>query len=100
MAEAEPPAKPRTGKKSPLAAMGGVLLSRLKVLLPLAIATILMLVGFFLLWQSSLVYSESGSVAAALRKGARAANRRELSTRRTTRPDSSTSSAPPAGPRR
>jgi phosphomannomutase / phosphoglucomutase len=65
MAEAELPAKPRTGKKSPLAAIGAVLLSRLRVLLPLAIATILMLVGFFLLWQSSLVYSESGSIAAA-----------------------------------
>ena len=65
MAEAELPAKPRTGTKSPLAAMGGVLLSRLKVLLPLVVATILMLVGFFLLWQCSLVYSESGTVAAA-----------------------------------
>ncbi|SFN63848.1 phosphomannomutase/phosphoglucomutase [Dokdonella immobilis] len=65
MAEAELPAKPRAGKKSPLATIGAVLLPRLKVLLPLVIATILMLVGFFLLWQCSLVYSESGSVAAA-----------------------------------
>ena len=65
MAEAELPAKPRTGKKSPLAAMGGVLLSRVKKFLPLVIATILMLAGFFLLWQCSLVYSESGSIAAA-----------------------------------
>ena len=65
MAEAELPAKPRTGTKSPLAAMGGVLLSRVKKFLPLVIATILMLAGFFLLWQCSLVYSESGTVAAA-----------------------------------
>ena len=65
MAEAELPAKPRTGKKSPLAAMGGVLLSRVKKFLPLVIATILMLAGFFLLWQCSLVYSESGSITAA-----------------------------------
>ena len=65
MAEAELPAKPRTGTKSPLAAMGGVLLSRVKKFLPLVIATILMLAGFFLLWQCSLVYSESGSIAAA-----------------------------------
>ncbi len=37
----------------------------LKILLPLAIATLLMLLGFFLLWQSSLAWSESGNFEAA-----------------------------------
>ncbi|MEZ5462060.1 phosphomannomutase/phosphoglucomutase [Dokdonella sp.] len=41
------------------------LLPRLKVLVPLAVATVLMLAGFFLLWQTSLVYSESDKIAEA-----------------------------------
>ncbi|MGB0134975.1 phosphomannomutase/phosphoglucomutase [Dokdonella sp.] len=41
------------------------LLPRLKVLVPLAVATVLMLAGFFLLWQSSLVYSESDKIEEA-----------------------------------
>ncbi|HET9033184.1 MAG TPA: phosphomannomutase/phosphoglucomutase [Dokdonella sp.] len=37
----------------------------LKILLPLAAATVLMVFGFFLLWQSSLAWNESGNFAAA-----------------------------------
>ncbi len=38
---------------------------KLKILLPLAAATVLMMVGFFLLWQSSLAWSERGNYEAA-----------------------------------
>jgi phosphomannomutase / phosphoglucomutase len=38
---------------------------KLKILLPLALATVLMVFGFFLLWQASLAYSESGNYEAA-----------------------------------
>lgn len=41
------------------------LVPRLRILLPLALATVLMLAGFFLLWQSSLVYSESDKISEA-----------------------------------
>ena len=65
MAETGKPAKPRKGPgklvPAKFAAVGG----RLKVLLPLAVATLMMVVGFFLVWQTSLVYQESGAVEAA-----------------------------------
>jgi phosphomannomutase/phosphoglucomutase len=66
MAEAQEPAS-----TSPKAKVGKAMaaFAQLKpnwhVLAPLALATVLMLSGFFLIWQSSLVYSESGSVEAA-----------------------------------
>ena len=65
MAETELPAKARKKGKSRVAVLFAALLPRLKILLPLAVATLLMALGFFLLWQTSLVYSESGSIQAA-----------------------------------
>lgn len=62
MSKAKQPAgeaSPASKRASGLLAM---LRSRLKVLLPLAVATVLMLLSFFLIWQSSLVYSESGNL--------------------------------------
>ena len=65
MAEANQPAGAPRRANSRFAAIMTVVLGRLKTLLPLAIATILMLLGFFLIWQCSLVYSESDSFEAA-----------------------------------
>ncbi len=60
--ENQPTAK---DQKSGLAIALGGIMPRLKILLPLALATVLMLFGFFLLWQTSLAYSESGNFDAA-----------------------------------
>jgi phosphomannomutase/phosphoglucomutase len=70
MAETEQPAKPRMGKRRFATGKVAVIGARLKVLLPLVFATLLMVLGFFLLWQTSKVYQESGSIeaAAALRE--------------------------------
>lgn len=65
MAETEQPAKTKKKGKSRLAILFAAMRPRLKILLPLALATLLMVLGFFLLWQTSLVYSESGSLQAA-----------------------------------
>ncbi len=66
MAEENQPASSKARKeKSRLALALAAALPRLRVLVPLAIATVLMLFGFFLLWQSSVAWSESGSFEAA-----------------------------------
>ncbi len=66
MAEVQGPAD---GSPTAKSAKARIALARLKpnlrVLAPLALATVLMLFGFFLVWQSSLVYNESGGYEAA-----------------------------------
>ena len=65
MAEENQPGKSVKKEKSRLTLAMSAALPWLKILLPLAIATVLMVFGFFLLWQSSLAYSESGNFEAA-----------------------------------
>ncbi len=65
MAGENQPAPTTKAQKSSLAVALGGIMPRLKILLPLALATVLMLFGFFLLWQTSLAYSESGNFDAA-----------------------------------
>ncbi len=62
MAAEQPPAVKNTMKAQRARAALSHLRPKWRVLLPLAAATLLMLLGFFLVWQSSLVYSIGGSV--------------------------------------
>ncbi len=65
MAGENQPATPTKKPTPQLARMLGGIAPMLRILLPLAAATILMIVGFFLLWQSSLAWNESGNFEAA-----------------------------------
>lgn len=63
--ENQPASTARKKAKSRLELVWAAALPRVRILVPLAIATILMLFGFFLLWQTSLAWSESGNFEAA-----------------------------------
>jgi hypothetical protein len=65
MSKARQPAREASPTSKRLSAVLGSARARMKVLLPLGIATILMLLSFFLIWQASLVYRESDSLQAA-----------------------------------
>lgn len=66
MAEENQPASIKAKKeKSRFALIMAAALPRLKVLVPLAIATVMMLFGFFLIWQTSMAWSEGGNFEAA-----------------------------------
>ncbi len=65
MSKAKQPAREASPTSKRLSAVLGSARARMKVLLPLGIATILMLLSFFLIWQASLVYRESDSLQAA-----------------------------------
>ena len=63
--ENQPASSAKKKERSRLDLALAAALPRLKVLVPLAIATVLMIFGFFLLWQSSLAWSEHGNFEAA-----------------------------------
>ena len=65
MSKAKQPAREASPAGQRLSAVLGSARARMKVLLPLGVATILMLLSFFLIWQASLVYRESDSLQAA-----------------------------------
>ena len=69
--ENQPSSSTKKKERSRLDLALAAALPRLKVLVPLAIATFLMLFGFFFLWQSSLAWSESGNFEAAKQARAR-----------------------------
>lgn len=75
MSKAKQPAREASPASQRLSGVLGSARARMKVLLPLGVATILMLLAFFLIWQASLVYRESDSLQAAdeARKNAAAA---------------------------
>jgi phosphomannomutase / phosphoglucomutase len=65
MAGENQPATSTRKQKSRVAIVLAGVAPRLKILLPLAAATVLMVFGFFLLWQASLAFSERGNYDAA-----------------------------------